>query len=62
MDTVSIGGRQMTNLRFEDDIDGLVGSKTEIRQLVSRLERASKDYGMEIIGERQNSRRIITTT
>ena len=28
--TVSTGGRQMTNLRFVDDIDGLADSETEI--------------------------------
>ena len=38
--TVSIGGRQLTNLRFADDVDGLVGSETELRRLVNRLERA----------------------
>ena len=50
--TVSIGGKQLTNLRFAYDIDGLVGRETELRQSVSRLERASKDYGMEISGEK----------
>ena len=49
--TVSIEGRQLTHLRFADNIDGLAGSKTDLRQLVIRLERASKDYGMEINGE-----------
>ena len=32
--TVSIGGRQLTNLRFADDIDGFSFSETEVRQLV----------------------------
>ena len=45
----SIGGRQLTNLRFADDID-LQAAKQNFRQLVSRLEIASKDYGMEISG------------
>ena len=27
---VSIGGRQLTNLRFADDIDGLSGSDTKL--------------------------------
>ena len=52
--TVSIGGRQLTNLRFADDIDGFVGIETELQQLVSRLERASRDYLMEFSGERRN--------
>ena len=50
--TVSIGGKQLTSLRFADDIDGLAGSETVLRQLVSRLERALKDYGKEISGEK----------
>ncbi len=50
--TVSIGGRSLTNLRFADDIDGLAGSEAELLELVSRLERASKDYSMEISGEK----------
>ena len=43
--TVNIVERKLTNLRFADDIDGIAGSDTNFRQLVSRLERASKDYG-----------------
>ena len=39
-----------TTDQLEDDTDGLAGSETELRQLMSRLERASKDYGMEISG------------
>ena len=39
---------QLTYLRFADDIDRLASSETEIPQLVSRLERASKNYGMGI--------------
>ena len=39
-------------MRLADDIYVLAGSETEIRQLVSRLERASKDYGMGINGEK----------
>ena len=50
--TVNIGGRQFTNLRFADDIDELSGSETELRQLVSRLERALNEYGMESSGEK----------
>ena len=50
--TVSIGGRPLTNLRFADDIDGLAGSDEELRELLGRLEKASKDYGMEISGEK----------
>ena len=33
-DTVSIGGRTITNLRFADDIDGLAGEEEELANLV----------------------------
>ena len=33
--TVSIGGRQQTNVRFADDVDGLSGSETELRHPLS---------------------------
>ena len=32
-DTVSIGGRTITNLRFADDIDGLAGEEEELANL-----------------------------
>ena len=40
--TVSIGGRTITNLRFADDIDGLVGEEEELAKLVEILDKASK--------------------
>ena len=46
--TVSIGGRTVTNLRFADDIDGLAGREEELKSLVERIDKTSKDYGMEI--------------
>ena len=52
-DISSIGGRQLANLKFADDIDGLSASETKLRQLVSRLERTFKYYGMEINGENE---------
>ena len=50
--TVSIGGRTITNLRFPDDIDGLVGEEEELANLVERLDKASTAYGMEISAEK----------
>ena len=44
-DTVSIGGRTITNLRFADDIDGLAGAEEE---LAKRLDKTSTNYGIEI--------------
>ena len=50
--TVSIGGRPVTNLRFADDIDGLAGSEDELRELITKLEKISTAYGMEINAEK----------
>ena len=50
--TASIGSRTITNLRFVDDIDGLAGEKEELAKLVECLDKASTDYGMEIIAEK----------
>ena len=51
-DTVSIGGRAITNLRFADDIDGLAGEGEELVKLVDRLDKASTTHGMEISAEK----------
>ena len=51
-DTVIIGGRAITNLRFADDIDGLAGEEEELANLVDRLDKASTAYGMEISAEK----------
>ena len=51
-DTVSIGGRTITNLRFADNIDGLAGGEEELANLVERLDKASTAYGMEISAEK----------
>ena len=50
--TVSKGGRTITNLRFADDIDNLVGGEEELAKLVGRLDKASTAYGMEISAEK----------
>ena len=50
--TVSIGGRTITNLRFADDIDGLVGEEEELANLVECLDKASAAYGMEVSAEK----------
>ena len=51
-DTVSIGGRTITNLRFADGIDGLAGEEEELANSVERLDKASTAYGMEISAEK----------
>ena len=50
-DTVSIGGRTITNLRFADDIDDLAGEE-ELANLVEHLDKASTVYDMEISAEK----------
>ena len=39
--TVSIKGRIIINLRFVDDIDGLVGEEEELAKLVEHFDKAS---------------------
>ena len=48
-DTVSIGGRTITNLCFADDIDGLAGEEEELAKLVHK---AFTAYFMEISAEK----------
>lgn len=50
--TVSIGGRNITNLRFADDIDGLAGTEEELIGLIERLDKTSAAFGMEINAEK----------
>ena len=38
-DTVSIGGRTITNLRFADNIDGLAGEEEKLPKLVEHLDK-----------------------
>ena len=52
-DTVSIGGRTTTNLRFADDVDGIT-EEEELAKLVERLHKAATAYGMEISNEKTN--------
>ena len=50
--TISIGGRNITNLRFADDIDGVAGSEKELMNLVKCLDETSSKYGMQISAEK----------
>ena len=51
-DTVSIGGRAITNLRFAADIDGLAEEEEELIKLVERFDKASTAHSMEISAEK----------
>ena len=50
--TISIVGRPITNLRFADDNDGLAGTKSELKNLVSNIDNTSRAYGMEVSEEK----------
>ena len=50
--TVSSGGRNITNLRFADDIDGLAGREEELADLVERLDKTYTAFGMQINAEK----------
>ena len=51
--TIIIGGRQITNLRFADGIDGITGEEDELTELVHNLDTAAaKLFGMEISAEK----------
>ena len=43
-----IGGRRVTNLRYADDIILLACSEIQLQELVDRLERVSRKYGLLI--------------
>ena len=51
--TINIGGRQITNLRFADDIDGITGEEDDqLTELVHNLDTAAAKFGMEISAEK----------
>ena len=49
---ISIGDRQITNIRFADHIDGITGEEDELRKLVHNLDTAATKFGMEISAEK----------
>ena len=49
---VSIGGRNITNLRFADDIDALAEKKQELETLRESLDKTCTRYKMEISAEK----------
>ena len=49
---VSIGGRNITNLRFVDDIDALVKEEQELEALVESLDKTCIRYKIEISAEK----------
>ena len=53
--TISISGRHISNLRFADDIDLIVVSNRELKELTNRLVEYSKAHGMEISQEKSKN-------
>ena len=51
---VSIGGRNITDLRFADDIDALAEEEQELEALVESLDKTCTRYTMEISAEKTN--------
>ena len=49
---VSVGGRNITNLRFADDIDALAEEEQELEALVESLDKTCTRYKMEISAEK----------
>ena len=49
---LSIGGRNITNLRFADDIDALAEEEQELEALVESLDKTCTRYKMEISSEK----------
>ena len=49
---VSIGGRNITNLRFADDIDALAEEEQEREALVESLDKTCTRYKMDISAEK----------
>ena len=48
----SIGGRNITNLRFADDMDALAEEKEELEALAESLHKTFTRYKMEISAEK----------
>ena len=50
--TISIGGRNLSNLRFADDIELIAGSNDELQTLTNKLSSSASRYGMQISAEK----------
>ena len=46
--TVSVGGRNISNLRFADDIYLMAGSRKELGELTELVDTTSAAYGMKV--------------
>ena len=57
MEKVNICGRNITNLRFADDIDALAEEEQELEALVESLDKTCTRYKMGISAEKIKRRR-----
>jgi len=53
--SISLGGRQISNLRFADDIDLLGGTEEELQVLTDNLTRCAGSFGMEVSTEKSKT-------
>ena len=51
---VSIGGRNITNLRFADDIDALAEEEQELEALVESLDKSAQGVSWRSVRRRPN--------
>ena len=52
--TISIGSRNLSNLRFADNINLLAGSNDKLQTLKNKLSNSASRYGMQISTEQRN--------
>ena len=57
--TISNGGRNITNHRFADDIDGIRVEKDELTKFVQNLDTAANTFGMDVNADKP---KIMTNT
>ena len=60
--TVSVGGRNISNLRCADDIDLMAGSRKELGELTELVDTTCAAYGMEVSTEKSKIMAIAENT
>ena len=53
--SIYIGRKEISSLRFADDIDLIRGNNDELQQLTNSLSKHASDYGMEISSEKSKT-------
>ena len=51
--TIYLGGREISNLIFTDDIEFITGSNDELQELTNIIVKVSKEYEMEVSKEKK---------